>query len=110
MKLKAYYQKLRQTEESLPEGPVVVSSLETQDGGRAGVLTEVPRDIAAKLIVDGAARLATAEEVSEYNAKAEAARRAAERAAMANRIQVTVVPEWTEEKSRPKQKIPAAQF
>ena len=48
MNLKAYYQKLRQTEASLTNPDVVLISLATPNGGRAGVPTEVPRDIAAK--------------------------------------------------------------
>jgi hypothetical protein len=93
MDLKAYYQKMRQIEASLGEAHVVVVSQETPDGGRAGVRTEVPRLVAAKMIVEGRARLATAEEASEYREQTAAAKQAAEQAASANRMQITVISE-----------------
>ena len=71
----------------------MVVSLATPDGGRAGVLTEAPRAIAAKMIVEGSARLATDEEAEGYRAQAAEARRLAEQSAVASRIQVTVVSE-----------------
>ncbi len=58
MDLRGYYQKLRQLEASLPE-PCVVISHDTSDGGKAGVRTEVPRSIAAKMVTDGTARVAS---------------------------------------------------
>ncbi|MGC9969380.1 MAG: hypothetical protein ABSE56_02200 [Bryobacteraceae bacterium] len=93
MDLKVYYQKMRQIEAALGEAHVVVVSQETPDGGRAGVRTEVPRLVAAKLIVEGRARLATAEEASEYREQTAEAKRAAEQAATAGRMQITVISE-----------------
>jgi hypothetical protein len=93
MDLKVYYQRMRQIEAALGEAHVVVVSQETPDGGRAGVRTEVPRLVAAKLIVEGRARLATAEEASEYREQTAEARRAAEQAATAGRMQLTVISE-----------------
>ena len=93
MNLKAYYQKLRQTEASLTNPDVVLVSLATPNGGRAGVSTEVPRDIAAKMMVDGSARLATEAEAQQYREKCAEACRAAEQASLASRIQVTVLSE-----------------
>jgi hypothetical protein len=93
MDLKVYYQKMRQIEAALGEVHVVVVSQETPDGGRAGVRTEVPRLVAAKLIVEGRARLATAEEASEYREQTAEAKRAAEQAATAGRMQITVISE-----------------
>jgi hypothetical protein len=101
MDLKAYYQKLRTTEASLTEPQVVVVSLGTPDGGRAGVLTEVPRAIAAKMIVEGSARLATEEEAGEFRAQSSETRRLAEQAAAASRIQVTVISEPAPEPKKP---------
>jgi len=99
MDLKVYYRKRREAEESLPE-PCVVVSLDTPDGGRAGVRTEVRRALAAKMIVDGAARQATAQEVKSFLDEKAEARRAAEQLAAARRMQVTVVPsgEWRKTK------------
>ena len=93
MDLKVYYEKLRQTEASLPGPDVVIVSLATPDGGRAGVPTETPREIAAKMIVDGTARMASEAEALEYEEKRLALRRSAEEAALASRIQVTLVAE-----------------
>lgn len=91
MDLKVFYQKLRQVEAGLAEAHVVVVSQETPDGGRPEVRTEVPRSLAARLVVEGRARLATAEESAEFRAQAAEAKRAAEQAATASRIQIAVV-------------------
>jgi hypothetical protein len=93
MDLRAYYRKLREIEASLAEEYPVVVSQETPDGGKAGVRNEVPRPVAARMIVEGKARLATEEEAAEYRRQLTEARRRAEQAAAANRIQVTVIPE-----------------
>ena len=61
MDLRIYYQTIRRIEAEIPEDSVVVVSLETSDGGRPGVRTEVPRAVAARLIVDQKAELASAE-------------------------------------------------
>ena len=66
MDLKVYYRKIRDTEAGLPEGASVVVSNETADGGKAGVGSEVPRGVAARMLVEGAAHIATAEEAQEY--------------------------------------------
>jgi hypothetical protein len=91
MDLRAYYQKIRETEAALPE-PCVTVSLETADGGKAGVRTEVPRKIAARMIVDGHARPATEEEAEAFRAAQAEAKRAADQLAAASRMQVTVIP------------------
>ncbi len=93
MDLKAYYQKLRTTEGSIAEPQAMLVSLATSDGCRAGVLTEAPRAVAAKMIVEGSARLATDEEAEGFRAQATETRRLAEQAAVASRSQVTVVSE-----------------
>ena len=58
MNLKTYYQKIRDIERALVEPFIVLESNETADGGKEGVLTEVPRQLAAKMIAEGRARLA----------------------------------------------------
>ena len=93
MDLKVYYQKLRETESGIEEAHSAVVSLETPDGGRAGVVTEVPRAVAARLIVEGSARQATSEEAQAFREGCVEKQRLAERAAVASRIQVTVVSE-----------------
>ena len=66
MNLRSYYQKIRDMAETLEPGDVWIESLATRDGGRPGVFTQVSRQLAAKLIVDGKAQLATAEAAAEY--------------------------------------------
>jgi len=91
MDLRVYYQKLRQVESSISEPYVIIVSNATPDGGRAGALTETPRRIAARLILDGTARLAKEEEASAFREEAAAAKLHAEQLATASRLQVTVV-------------------
>lgn len=72
MDLRAYYQKIRRIEAEIRDPSVVIVSRETQDGGRRGVRTEVPRTVAARMIADESADLATPEEAEEFRAAAEA--------------------------------------
>ena len=91
--MKAYYEKLRRVEAEMTNRDVVVVSLETPDGGKPGVKIEVPREIAAKLIVESRARVATEEETVDFRAEAAEAKRLADQAAAANRVQITVLSE-----------------
>ena len=91
MDVRMYYQKIRDVEATIPDAfPVVVSRV-TGDGGRDGVTTEVTRKVAAKMLVEGFASLATADEVKTYQETQAAAYRAAQDAAAAARVEVTVV-------------------
>ena len=91
MDLKLYYQKIRDMESKITEAfPVVVSSA-TADGGKPGVLTEVTPGIAAKMVVEGSARLATAQEAKAFRAVQAEAKRVADQAAAAAKVQFTVV-------------------
>jgi hypothetical protein len=93
MDLREYYAKIRAAAESITEEFVVVASLPTPDGGRAGVMTEVTRQLAARLIADSKARLANEEEAETYyEAQKEAARKAAE-AETEGRVQFAVLSE-----------------
>lgn len=91
MDLRLYYQKIRDMEAKIEEEFPVVVSNETVDGGKAGTKTEVPRRIAAKLLVENLARLATAEEIKAYQAMMAEARRVAEQIAQAAKLQLTVL-------------------
>jgi len=91
MDLQVYYKKIRAMEESLKDPSVVLVSLETPDGGRAGVRSEVPRRIAAKMIVEGGARLATTEEAREFEEQKAEAKRQADQLAAASRMQFAVI-------------------
>lgn len=78
MDVRVYYQKLRKIEAAMPEPYVVVVSRETPDGGKPGVKTDVPRSLAAKLIVEDQATLANPEETAEFRADLERRRQEAE--------------------------------
>lgn len=93
MDLKRYYQELRKKEAEIEGKDIYVVSLETPDGGRAGVITQVPKAVGCRLIVEGRARLATAEEIENFE-KEEAEKRAElQNQEFARRIQVQVVTE-----------------
>jgi hypothetical protein len=68
-----------------------VISLETADGGKAGVPTEVPRHVAARMIVEAQAVLASEEEKESYKNDRIAAKQAIEKAELAKRVQVTII-------------------
>ncbi|HEV3334575.1 MAG TPA: hypothetical protein VG096_26485 [Bryobacteraceae bacterium] len=92
MDLRTYYQKIRDIETKIEEAFAIVVSLETPDGGKVGTFTEVPAAIAAKMLVDGSARLALSEEAVEFRAQQAEAARAAEQEAAAGRVHLSVVP------------------
>lgn len=71
MDLRLYYQKLRKIESEIEDDFPVVISRETSDGGKKGLKTQVSRSLAARLITDGKADLATAEETAQFQAQAE---------------------------------------
>lgn len=71
MDLRLYYQKLRKIEGEIKDEFPVVISRETTDGGKPGLKTQVARVLAARLIADGKADLASAEETEQFRAHAE---------------------------------------
>ena len=71
MDVRAYYKKIRKMEAEITEPYVVVVSRETPDGGKPGVRTDVPRSLAAKLIVEDQATLASPEETAQFRADTE---------------------------------------
>jgi hypothetical protein len=71
MDLRTYYQTIRKIAAGITEEAAVVISRETSDGGRAGVKTEVPRALAAQLMVEGKADLVSPEEAAEFRAAAD---------------------------------------
>ena len=52
MDLRQYFKKIRDTENGLTDLFPLMVSLETTDGGKAGVTSEVSREQAAKLIAE----------------------------------------------------------
>lgn len=91
MDVKQYFRKLRETEASITDAYPLVMSLETGDGGKAGIITEVHRHVAAKMIVEGRAVLANEEERVSYRERQVSAQRVAERDQLARRLQVAIV-------------------
>jgi hypothetical protein len=91
MDLKTYYQKIRDTEATIPTTHAVVASLQTDDGGKTGVLVEVSKHLAAKMLVEGSAQLATASQVTAFQQEKAEALKAAEDAAAASKVEVTMV-------------------
>ena len=91
MDLRMFFQKLRRLEQEISEAHVVVVSHETSDGGRAGQLSEVSRSNAARLILEGSAHLATAEEAAQFRAEARKAMEEAQQRLMAEKVQVNVI-------------------
>jgi|SRR6185369_363127 len=91
MDLKAYYQKIRAIASTIEEEFAVVVSRETADGGKEGVLTEVAPRLAAKLVVEGIARLATTTEAEAFRRAQVEAKRVVDAAAAASKVQLTVM-------------------
>lgn len=66
MDIRGYFKKIRDLEASVPDRFVVIVSKATVDGGREGVVTEVPRYVGCQLVVEDRARFASTEEANEY--------------------------------------------
>jgi hypothetical protein len=91
MDVKQYFRRLREIEQSFIDRYPVVISLETPDGGKAGLIAEMSREVAAKMIVEGRAVLASAEQKTAYYEHQDATKRAAEKAELARRVQVAII-------------------
>jgi hypothetical protein len=91
--LRVYYSKVREAESSLIAEHTVMVSLATSEGGKPGVRTEVSRQIGARLIAEGRARVATPEEAEEFHEIHREARAKHEQQESARRIQVMVIPQ-----------------
>lgn len=91
MDIRMYFQKVRKLEREIPDAHVILVSTETEDGGVPGVKTEVAREQAAKLVVEGRARLASKEEADDHRAAVDEARAVAAERALADKVQVNVV-------------------
>jgi len=91
MDLRAYYEKIRMIEATITDTFTLVFSAQTNDGGRPGTVTEVPRRLAAKMVVDGTARLATETEAREFREEQAEAVRTAEQKEAAQKLHLTVI-------------------
>ncbi len=93
MDLKAYYQKMREIAQGIDEEFVVVKSLATPDGGVAGRLCEVRRQVAARMVADGVAELASKQEAEGHRRRAAEEKKQADEKQASAQIQFTVVTE-----------------
>ena len=75
MDLRAYYRKIREAEAVIGEEFPVVRSLATEEGGKDGHLTEVPRATAARMLTDGIVELAKPEETRAFRVRIKEARK-----------------------------------
>jgi molybdenum-dependent DNA-binding transcriptional regulator ModE len=100
MDLRSYYKKVREADAALTAKDVVLVSVETTEGGRAGVRTEVPRVIAARLIAELRARIATEDETREFHQTNRDAKETHEQEEAARRVQVMVIPSHELKKQR----------
>ena len=91
MDVKQYYRKIREVESAIVDTYPLVVSLETADGGKAGLVSEVPRALAAKMIVESRAILANDDDRVRYADAQTAAKKAAEKAELASRLQVAII-------------------
>lgn len=91
MDLRAYYQQIREIETSIEDDFPIIKSLATEDGGKSGRFIEVPRALAARMIVDGGAELATLSEAQAVRANAEEERQKEEKRRQAAQVQFTVI-------------------
>jgi hypothetical protein len=91
--VKQYYRKVREAEISIQEEYPLMVSLETSDGGKAGVISEVSREVAAKMIVEGRAVVASPAEEQQYRQRQAAAKKSVEAAELARRVQVAIISE-----------------
>jgi hypothetical protein len=95
MDLRQYYKKLHELEDKMPEAHVLVVSVESGDGGKEGVITEVTRRNACQLILDGRARRADQKEDDDFRLVEMEEREAFQRAKTASRVQFQMVPSDT---------------
>jgi hypothetical protein len=92
MNVKVYYQRIRELERTLADPFVVIVSHDTPDGGRGGLLTEVPKHLAARMIADERAHLASEDATLQFRGKSADAKRTAEEFLLADKRQVRPVP------------------
>jgi hypothetical protein len=91
MDLKQYFKKIREAEAALTEAYPLLVSLETPDGGKGGRVAEVSRPLAAKMLVEGRATLASQAQRQAYFEHQAALKSAADKAELGRRLQVAFV-------------------
>ena len=71
MDLQKLYQRIRGIEAEVHEDFAVIVSRATPDGGRAGVMCDVARAVAARLVAEEKADLATEADAAEFRSEVE---------------------------------------
>lgn len=102
MDLKHFYSEVALVEEQIEGKDTLTVSLATGDGGKPGVISEVPKRMAAELVVGKKARLATPDEVDYYRLEQAEAHKRKHEESLAQRVQVTLVSENEWKAARPK--------
>jgi hypothetical protein len=108
MDLRQYFRKLRETEAAIADEFPIVISLETPDGGKPGIASEVSRLNAAKMIVEGRAMLADEAARAQFKERQLAAREALEKADLARRLQVAIVDQTALAQIRDRKTLPSS--
>ena len=93
MDLRNYYRKIREARAGIPEEWPVLVSRATPEGGRAGVLLEASREVAARMMVEGTAQLATPQQATAFREQLHRMQAEEEARRAAARIQVNVITE-----------------
>jgi hypothetical protein len=91
MDVKTYYQKIRDTEAAIVADYVIVISKATDDGGKSGVPVQVSRQVAAKMLVEGSAVLATNSQTNAFQQQQTTDLKAAQDVAESAKVSVTMV-------------------
>lgn len=91
MDLRQYYRKLHELESTTPESHVLVESLETGDGGKGGVISEVSRRNACQLILEGRAKRADPAGVEAFRSQEAKKREEFKRSQAAARMQLKLM-------------------
>ena len=89
MNLKDYYREIDVELAKIETNFVYVISLVTPNGGREGIVSEVNRETAAKMIVEQKARRMSPEEVAQMQAEREEAQRQKDLADLQDRVRMT---------------------
>ena len=91
MDVRVYFDKIRKVQATIEAPYVLVTSLETPDGGVPGTISEVTRNMAARLIVEHRARLANEQEMSDFADMSDQVRRETADQIASSRVQVSLI-------------------
>lgn len=101
MNIRSFFEKLHEIEATIDTVSVVLVSQATPDGGIAGRVIEVARNVGARMLATGAARIATDLEAREYREKVARDIEQALAELEASRVRLTVTTDKLERAIRP---------